>query len=63
MTICRIAAVVTLAVFCSRVESQSIANLMGVPENHCSVAQSIDGETFACMVWDNNPQKFPVPFN
>jgi hypothetical protein len=62
MTICRVAAVVTLALFYSKVECQSIAALMGVSENHCSVAQSTeDGKTFACMVWDNDPQKFSNP--
>jgi hypothetical protein len=62
MTMCQIAAGVTLALSCLSVESQSIATLMGVPEHHCSVAQSTeDGKTFACMVWDNDPQKFSSP--
>jgi hypothetical protein len=62
MTICQVVGVVTLAPFYSSAESQSIATLMGVAENHCSVAQSTeDGKTFACMVWDNDPQKFSDP--
>jgi hypothetical protein len=59
MTICRLAAMVTLAFICSSAKSQSIASLMGVPENHCSVAQgTVDGKTFVCEVWDGDPQKF-----
>jgi len=35
---------------------------MGVPDDHCSEVQStVDGKTFACMVWDNDPQKFSNP--
>jgi len=62
MTICQVVGVVTLALFCSSAEAQSITTLMGVAENHCSVAQSTeDGKTFVCMVWDNDPQKFSNP--
>lgn len=62
MMICRLAAVVTFAFFCSSAEPQSIAALMGVPENHCSVAQGTeDDKTLACMVWDGDPEKFSNP--
>jgi len=62
MMIRRLAAVVSFALFYSSAESQSIASLMGVAENHCSVAQSTeDGKTFVCMVWDGDPKKFSNP--
>ena len=62
MTICQVVGVVTLALFCSSAEAQSITTLMGVAENHCSVAQiTEDGKTFACMVGNNDPQKFSNP--
>jgi len=62
METCRVAALLTLALFCSRAKPQSIASLMGVAENHCSVAQGTeDDKTFVCMVWDGDPEKFSRP--
>jgi hypothetical protein len=62
MTICQVVGVVTVALCCSSAESQSITTPIAVAENHCSVAQSTqDGKTFACTVWDNDPQKFSDP--
>jgi hypothetical protein len=62
MAIWRLTTALTFALLCSTVESQSITTLMGVPEHHCSVAESTeDAKTFACMVWDNDPQKFSSP--
>lgn len=61
--ICRVVAFAALALSCSASNSQSIETLMGgVPEHHCSEAQStVDGKTIACVVWDNDPQKFSAP--
>jgi hypothetical protein len=36
--------------------------MMGVKEGHCSEAQgTVDGKTFACQVWDNDPEQFSNP--
>jgi len=45
-----------------RAVAQSAEEMMGVKEGHCSLAQgTVDGKTFACMVWDNDPAKFSNP--
>jgi hypothetical protein len=42
--------------------AQSAEEVMGVKEGHCSEAQgTVDGKTFACMVWDNDQAKFYDP--
>ncbi len=42
--------------------AQSMEEMMGVKEGHCSMAQgTVDGKTFACMVWDHDPAKFSDP--
>jgi len=62
MTICRLAAVVAFVFFCSRVESQANATSITLSDGHCSEVQSTeDGKTSACMVWDNDPEKFSSP--
>jgi len=54
--------VLTVAPWYPSAEAQSIAELMGVKEGHCSMAQgTVDGKTFACMVWDNDPERFSLP--
>ena len=40
----------------------SAEEMMGVKEGHCSLAQgTVDGKTFACMVWDHDPARFSNP--
>ena len=42
--------------------AQSAEEMMGVKEGHCSLAQgTVDGKTFACMVWDHDPAMFSNP--
>jgi hypothetical protein len=42
--------------------AQSAEEMMGVKEGHCSISQStVDGRTFACMVWDHDPARFSDP--
>lgn len=42
--------------------AQSAEQMMGVKEGHCSMGQgTVDGKTFACMVWDHDPAKFSNP--
>lgn len=42
--------------------AQSAEEMMGVKEGHCSIAQgTVDGKTFACMVWDHDPARFSDP--
>ena len=43
----------------SELFAQSVEEMMGVKEGHCSLAQAtVDGETFACMVWDHDSARF-----
>jgi len=54
--------ILVCGVFCFYVEAQSITDQTGLPEKRCSELQStVDGKTFACMVWDNDEQKFSNP--
>lgn len=54
--------ILTLAILCSRIEAQSTLNRLGLPQDHCSILQtSLDRKTVACMVWDNDDQKFSNP--
>lgn len=47
---------------CLHATAQSAEEMMGVKRGHCSIAQgTVDGRTFACMVWDNDPAKFSDP--
>jgi hypothetical protein len=42
--------------------AQSAEEMMGVKEGHCSRIQgTVDGKTFACMVWDHDPARFSEP--
>jgi hypothetical protein len=52
----------TLAAWSPSGLAQTAAEMMGVSENHCSMAQgTVDGKTFACMVWDDDFEKFSNP--
>jgi len=52
----------TLALWCTDGAAQSTEELMGVQEEHCSVSVGgTDNRTFACMVWDHDPEKFAKP--
>lgn len=54
--------VLVCSVLCFYVEAQTTTDRTGLPEKHCSELQStLDGKTFACMVWDNDEQKFSNP--
>ena len=45
-----------------RAMAQSVEEMMGVKQDHCSMAQgTVDCRTFACMVWDNDPARFSEP--
>jgi hypothetical protein len=51
-----------VALWHPRTPAQSVEEMMGVKEGHCSTAQgTVDGETFACMVWDHDPVRFSDP--
>ncbi|HEY1208011.1 MAG TPA: hypothetical protein VGE85_01460 [Terracidiphilus sp.] len=52
----------TVAAWCPSVWAQSAEEMMGVSEGHCSVGQgTVDGKTYACIVWDHDPVKFSSP--
>jgi hypothetical protein len=52
----------TVALWYPNVVAQSAEEMMGVKEGHCSMAQgTVDGKTFACMVWDHDPARFSEP--
>jgi hypothetical protein len=54
--------ILTFSLLCLNAAAQTTADKIGLPEHHCSVEQtSLDGTTFACMVWNNDEQKFSNP--
>jgi len=60
--LCFIGLVLITAPWHSSANAQSIKEIIGVKEGHCSMAQgTVDGRTFACMVWDNDPARFSGP--
>jgi hypothetical protein len=51
--------ILILALWCTDGSAQSIDESTGVREGHCSVlAGGTDNQTFACKVWDHDPEKF-----
>jgi hypothetical protein len=53
---------VTVASWTQGAAAQSAEEMMGVKQDHCSISQgTLDGRTFACMVWDHDPARFSDP--
>lgn len=52
----------TIALWHPSASAQSIEEIIGVKEDHCSIAQgTVDSKTFACLVWDDDPARFSSP--
>ena len=52
----------TVALWYPSAVAQSLEEMIGVKEGHCATIRgTVDGKTFACVVWDNDPAKFSAP--
>jgi hypothetical protein len=59
---CLLGVFVTVAPWIQGAAAQSAEEMMGVKQDHCSMAQrTLDGRTFVCMVWDHDPARFSDP--
>src|ERR1700691_864467 len=59
---CLLRVFVTVAPWIQGAAAQSAEEMMGVKQDHCSIAQgTLDGRTFVCMVWDHDPARFSDP--
>ena len=59
---CLLGVFVTVAPWIQGAAAQSAEEMMGVKQDHCSIAQgTLDGRTFVCMVWDHDPARFSDP--
>lgn len=60
--VCLFAPFLMVALWHPSALAQSAEEMMRVKEGHCSLAQgTVDGKTFACMVWDHDPARFSNP--